>query len=67
MEYFITRAHLLIEQGRYDLAEKELKNALGEDINNSDAHALLALCYVRQKRMEEALEEAKGSKQKQIP
>ncbi len=59
MEYFITRAHLLIEQGKYDLAEKELKNALGQDINNSDAHALLALCYVRQKKMDAALEEAK--------
>ena len=59
MDYFITRAHLLIEQGKYDLAEQELKNALAQDINSSDAHALLSLCYIRQKRIPEALEEAK--------
>lgn len=59
MDYFITRAHLLIEQGKYDLAEKELKNGLAQDIDNADAHALLSLCYIRQKKMEEALEEAK--------
>ncbi|MEZ4887788.1 MAG: tetratricopeptide repeat protein [Chitinophagales bacterium] len=59
MDYFITRAHLLIEQGKYDLAEKELKNGLAQDIDNADAHALLALCYIRQKRTEEAMVEAK--------
>lgn len=59
MDYFITRAHLLIEQGKYDLAERELKNGLAQDINSADAHALLALCHIRQKRIEEAMKEAK--------
>ncbi|MFK7904855.1 MAG: tetratricopeptide repeat protein [Chitinophagales bacterium] len=59
MDYFITRAHLLIEQGKYDLAERELRHGLTQDVNNADAHALLSLCYIRQKKTKEALEEAK--------
>ncbi|MFO0811129.1 MAG: tetratricopeptide repeat protein [Gemmataceae bacterium] len=40
----IDRAMLLLQQSRYDLAENELRQALGEEPNDAVGHALLALC-----------------------
>ncbi|WP_207431730.1 tetratricopeptide repeat protein [Sabulibacter ruber] len=53
-----SRALLLIEQGKYNLAEKELRRALSEDIHHGLNHAYLALCLINQKKAKEALKEA---------
>jgi Tfp pilus assembly protein PilF len=52
------RAQLLLNQRRYDLAEKELRAALAEDPGDSDGHAILAMCIAEQKRYDEATHEA---------
>jgi tetratricopeptide (TPR) repeat protein len=53
------RSSLLLEQGRYDLAEKELRRQLTEDHQDALAHALLAFCLLKQERLPEAEREAK--------
>jgi tetratricopeptide (TPR) repeat protein len=55
----LERSSLLLEQGRYDLAEKELRRQLTEDHQDSLAHALLAFCLMKQERLPEAEREAK--------
>ena len=55
----LTRARLLFEQGRYDLAEAELGRALAEDPEDADAHGLLALSRASAGKNDEALEAAK--------
>lgn len=52
------RAFLLLQQGRVDLAETELRRALAEDPNDAETHALLALALCDLSREAEALEEA---------
>ncbi len=52
------RGLVLYNQGRHDLASKELRQAIGESPENSLAHALLAICLVNLDRGEEALSEA---------
>jgi len=49
---------LLIEQGRHEMAEDELRQALVQQPNDSRSHALLALCLVERKQFAEASEEA---------
>jgi tetratricopeptide (TPR) repeat protein len=56
MSDHIERARLLFSQSRYDLAEKELRQALSEAPESGSAHALLALCLSQQKRRPEAIE-----------
>jgi tetratricopeptide (TPR) repeat protein len=54
-----TRVLLLFEQERYDLAEKELRQALTADPENARAHALLALSLCQQRKDWEALHVAR--------
>lgn len=60
MNYTILhRARLLLEQRRFDAAEKELRRCLAEEPDLADAHALLALCVsVEKDRLLEATQEA---------
>lgn len=57
----LTRAQLLMDQGRTDMAEQELRRALAEDPHDFYAHALLALCLAEggKARGGEALSEAR--------
>jgi Tfp pilus assembly protein PilF len=50
----IERALLLLQQSRYDLAEKELRHYLAQDPENAQAHSLLALSLAQQDKREEA-------------
>ncbi len=50
----IERALLLLQQSRYDLAEKELRQYLAQDPENAHAHSLLALSLAQQDKLEEA-------------
>ncbi|AKQ45022.1 hypothetical protein TH63_04260 [Rufibacter radiotolerans] len=52
------RALLLLQQKKYDLAEKELRSALTEDVHNGLNHAYLALCLLHLNKPQEALQEA---------
>jgi Flp pilus assembly protein TadD len=54
----LQRAELLMEQSRYELAEKELRLALIEAPSDAEAHALLALCLTRLKQFGSATQEA---------
>lgn len=47
-------AHLLLSQGRYDLAERQLALVLAEQPDLWPAHAMLALCLADTKRFEAA-------------
>jgi tetratricopeptide (TPR) repeat protein len=55
---FLTRARLLIQQGRFALAEEQLRLLLGVESENATAHALLAICLVEQEKIQEAEAEA---------
>jgi tetratricopeptide (TPR) repeat protein len=50
----IERAQLLFQQGRYDLAEQELRRILAGDPDRADAHAFLALSLFEQDKLREA-------------
>ena len=58
MSPHIERALLLFQQSRTELAENELRQALGSDPDDSFAHALLALCLAKRKQFKEATTEA---------
>jgi tetratricopeptide (TPR) repeat protein len=51
------RSQLLINQGRYDLAEKELRQLLSVEPDYASAHGLLAVCLSEKKQYAEALKE----------
>jgi tetratricopeptide (TPR) repeat protein len=51
------RSQLLINQGRYDLAEKELRQLLSAEPDYASAHGLLAVCLSEKQQHEEALKE----------
>ena len=51
------RACLLFNQGRYELAERELREELAENPHSGRAHAFLGRCLAQQKRWTEALAE----------
>jgi tetratricopeptide (TPR) repeat protein len=51
------RSQLLINQGRYDLAEKELRQLLSAEPDYASAHGLLAVCLSEKKQHEAALKE----------
>lgn len=53
------RAQILLEQGRYDLAEPELRQALAAEPDDPEAHALLAVCLAETQRPDEATREAR--------
>jgi tetratricopeptide (TPR) repeat protein len=44
------RAEVLFGQGRYELAEKELRAEIAENPKSADAHALLSMCLGNQKK-----------------
>lgn len=48
------RALVLLQQGRHDLAEKELRQHLASEPNDGFAHALLAISCLEQDRLNEA-------------
>jgi tetratricopeptide (TPR) repeat protein len=51
------RAEILFQQDRYDLAEKELREEIGENPDFDPAYSLLALCIIgQQKSATEALQ-----------
>jgi tetratricopeptide (TPR) repeat protein len=54
----IERATLLLEQSRYEMAEKELRLALAESPNDATAHALLGLCLSYLQQYQEATQAA---------
>lgn len=53
---YLERARLLFGQDRRDLAEKELRQAIGHDPNEAQAYALLALCLVDADTVKDAAE-----------
>lgn len=52
------RSWLLYQQGRIDLAEKELRSYLGDNPDSDWAHALLALCLLKKDSLDEAFQES---------
>lgn len=54
----LQRAMVLLGQGRYDLAETELRRQLSAEPDNSWAHAFLSLCLASRDRFEDAEREA---------
>ena len=53
------RAQLLINQGRFEMAEREIRQMLGENPDDGYAHCLLAICAGNQEsRYDEATREA---------
>lgn len=58
MNAHLERALLLVEQSRYELAEKELRQVLAEDPGEAIAHSVLALCLCERKDYKGATEEA---------
>lgn len=53
------RAQVLIEQGRCDLAEEQIRQALLADPNDAHAHGMLAYCLSETDRLPQALSEAR--------
>jgi len=53
------RAMLLIEQGRFSLAENEVRGALAGDPDDPSLHAMLAICLRHQEQFPEAEREAR--------
>lgn len=58
MSACLERAVILIEQSRYELADRELRQQLAIDPNNPYAHALLSICLVERQQDREAIKEA---------
>lgn len=58
MSACLERAVILIEQSRYELANRELRQQLAIDPNNPYTHALLSICLVERQQDREAIEEA---------
>jgi tetratricopeptide (TPR) repeat protein len=54
----LERARLLVQQSRFEQAEKELRGELASDPGSGEAHALLALCLSELERFDEATREA---------
>ena len=55
----VQRGELLYQQSRFELAEAELRQALGAEPGHAYAHALLALTLIQRKRLDDATDEAK--------
>jgi tetratricopeptide (TPR) repeat protein len=56
MNVHLGRAHVLLEQHRYDLAEKELRQAIARDPGDAVAHALLGVALSHQEDAQQAIE-----------
>lgn len=59
MNPHLQRALLLFEQDRHELAEQELRQALGLEPHDPYAHALLALCLAGREQWDEATSTAR--------
>ena len=59
IERSLARPALLLEQGRYELAEQELRGHLTQHPDDPLAHSLLALCLSHRERHAEAEREAR--------
>lgn len=57
----LQRAQLLIQQSRFDLAERELRGSLAQDPGDWLSHAYLALSLLRLSKAPEALQEARAA------
>lgn len=55
----LQRALVLHQQGRHDLAEKELRQHLASEPNDGFAHGLLAICSLEQERLNDAEKSAR--------
>jgi len=55
----LQKALLLQEQGRYELAEKELRQHLATEPTDGFAHGVLSICLAEQKRRDEAEQSAR--------
>jgi tetratricopeptide (TPR) repeat protein len=53
MEKHFDRSQILIEQHRYDLAEKELRQEIAENPHFDRAYAMLAFCLINQQKLGE--------------
>ncbi len=58
MGVHLNRAQMLLEQGRYELAEKELRSELAYSPEDPIVHSVLAICLSEQNRFSEAIQEA---------
>ncbi|MCG3127936.1 MAG: Beta-barrel assembly-enhancing protease [Phycisphaerae bacterium] len=63
MSAHLERGNILMRQSRFDLAERELRQALHDEPGDDAAHALLAICLCAQKRPAEALPPARQAVQ----
>jgi tetratricopeptide (TPR) repeat protein len=57
----VQRAQLLIQQSRFDLAERELRGSLAGDPEDWLSHAMLAFALLRQGKAAAAMEEARAA------
>lgn len=58
MNSHLSRAQLLLEQGRYAQAADEAGRQIVQEPDDPLAHCLLALCLSKMKRHDEAIREA---------
>ena len=58
MSQYLIRAQMLIQQSRFELADTEIRQALVQDPDNAQAHALLAICLVEMEQFKEASRES---------
>ncbi len=61
MSAHLSRAGVLLEQSRFDMAETEARRALGEDPNSAHASAILALALSAQEKHKEATKAAQNA------
>ena len=61
MNEYIRRAQMLMQQGRFELAEEQLRLALGEESEHHFAHALLSICLLEREKYDDAQQEAQQS------
>ena len=57
MNTALSRAHLLFEQGRFELAAEETGRQIASDPDDPFAHCLLSLCFSKMKRHDDAVRE----------
>jgi len=57
----IARGQLLFQQSRYELAEQEIRQALGQEPSDAYGHALLSLTLLKRDQLKEATLEAQAA------
>ncbi len=63
MNPHLERAQMLVGQSRFDMADKELRQVLMSEPDNSTALGLLAVCLVKQEKYDEAKQAAETATQ----